>query len=174
MVEIKGKFFTLIGMLMSNKPEHLAKANAYLEQEIGLTHLELDPEDFYDLPVWIRYLQIYQESLGGDAFEVTKAVGKRVYPTIKRTIGMPPHLKTPLDFILFEADGFMDSHSGNDIKPRTFLKKENGLVEVIATPPCNNYPEGLVEGVYLGILEMCEIKNGKVSVIAPDTFRIEW
>ncbi|SFB78355.1 hypothetical protein SAMN05421780_101462 [Flexibacter flexilis DSM 6793] len=174
MVEIQGKFFTLIGMLMSNKPEHLEKANAYLESEIGLTHLELDPEDFYDITVWVRYLEIYQESLGGNKAEVAKSVGKRIYPTVKRTSGFPPHLKTPLDFILFEAEGFKGAHLGDNIKQRTFLKKEEGLVEVVATPPCVGYPEGLIEGVYLGIMELCGIKNGKVSLIGADTFRVEW
>ncbi len=171
MANIKGKFITLSGHLLGGNQEVIAKANNFLENEIGLTHLELDPEEFYDVKLFSEFLEICFNNNGmkENGYVI---LGKRVYPTIKRTTGLPPHLNSTLDFILFEAEGFLANHEGEGVVPRTFLKKENGLVEIVAKAP--GYNSKLYEGVFLGILEMCGETNGKVNIIDVDTFKITW
>jgi hypothetical protein len=167
---VKGKFITLTGMLMSNSEEQLAKANQYLESEIGLTHLELDPEDFYDTSLFNEFMKVYIETsgLGKEGYVV---VGRRVYPTIKRTAGLPPNLTTPLDFVKFEAEGFLANHT-SDVVHRKFLKTEDKNVVVYAPAP--GYDGTLYVGVYLGILDICGITTGKVDLVDKDTYQITW
>jgi hypothetical protein len=168
--QVKGKFITLSTMLMADKPEYLEKVNAYLQEETGLKHLELDPEDFYDTAIFEKAMQIYGEASGeGEQGYVT--IGKRVYPTIKISAGLPDYLETPLDYIQFEFQGFLENHS-DDVEPREILKLMDGDVEGFAPAP--GYSSKLYEGVFLGILEMCEAKNPKVEMTSPDVFKITW
>ncbi len=74
---------------------------------------------------------------------------------------MPPNLKTPLDFIKFEAEGFLANHRGSDVRPRKITKAQDK--DVIIEAPAPGYHSKLFVGVYLGILEMCGIKTGKVD-----------
>jgi len=170
MAEVKGKFITLAGMLMAGQPKYLEKVNQYLQEETGLTHLELNPEDFYDTAIFERAIQVYGEA-SGEGEEGYVTIGKRVYPTIKVTVGLPDYLETPLDFIQFEFQGFLENHS-EDVAPREVLKLMDGDVEVFAPAP--GYNSKLYKGVFLGILEMCGAKNPKVEMIKPDVFKITW
>ncbi|OFX77619.1 MAG: hypothetical protein A2X12_06275 [Bacteroidetes bacterium GWE2_29_8] len=171
MAEIKGKFITLTGILMSNNDNLLQKANEYLEMETGLTHLELDPEEFYDVKIWDHIMKLLKDS-SKDGKEAIIDLGKRVYPTIKRTSGFPEHLKTPLDFVKFEADGFKDCHSGDDVIQRKIIsEKEN---EIIMYAPAPGYDENLYIGVWLGILEMIGITTGNVQQLENHTYKITW
>ena len=83
-----------------------------------------------------------------------------IYPTIAATVGLPDHLRTPLDFLKFEAEGFIADHRGDDVIPRKFLKQEEGHVIVEAISP--DYSCALIEGVYDGILQLCGVKGGQV------------
>jgi len=171
MAEIKGKFITLTGILMSGKPEILGKANAELESEIGLNHLELDPEEFYDTKYWDMFMKIYSQTFT-DPVKAIIDLGKRVYPTIKRTVGLPEHLKTPLDFVKYEAEGFWANHSGEDVIPRKILNESDSHITMYSPAP--GYDETLYIGVWLGILEMCEIFTGQVEKIGESTYKITW
>jgi hypothetical protein len=62
MAEIKGKFITLTVILMQNKPEVQAKADEFLVNETGLSHLELDPEDYYDVKLWDNTMTLYKSA----------------------------------------------------------------------------------------------------------------
>ena len=90
-----------------------------------------------------------------------KLIGQRVYPTIEKTAGLPKNLKTPLDFIKFEAEGFLLNHQGAEVKPRKILVEEDKSVVIEANSP--GYSPVLIEGVFLGILEMSGIKTGRVD-----------
>ena len=87
-------------------------------------------------------------------------LGRNVYPTIKKTSGLPPEIKTVLDLLVFEARGFELNHRGADVKPRKFIMKEDK--HVIIQAPAPGYSQKLYDGVYLGILQMYGINNGKV------------
>jgi hypothetical protein len=77
-----------------------------------------------------------------------------------------------LDFIKFEAEGFLSNHQGKDVIPRKFIKAEEG--EVVVKAPAPGYNEKLYEGVFLGILKMCGVENGKVVNVGDSTFHITW
>lgn len=81
-----------------------------------------------------------------------------VYPTIKRTAGLPPSLKTPLDFLKFEAEGLLANHRGADVRPRKFMKAVDR--EVVVDAPAPDERSKLYEGVFLGILEITGVKTG--------------
>ncbi len=95
------------------------------------------------------------------AWAAIKVIGRNVYPTIQATGGLPNNIHTPLDFIKFEAQGFLQNHRGDDVKPRKFIKAVPGMVVVEAPSP--GYNCQLIDGVFEGILEMCDIRDGKVS-----------
>ncbi len=171
MAEIKGKFITLTGMLMSDKEEILAKANEYLEDETGCTHLELDPEDYYDTSLWDHFMKVYSNSYDNPK-QAMIDLGKRIYPTIKRTSGFPEHLKTPLDFVKYEAEGFLENHNGDDVIPRKISNEQE--TEITMHAPAPGYDESLYIGVWLGILEMVGITTGEVEELGNSTYRIHW
>lgn len=169
MAKVKGKFIKLTGNLMLEKERVLA--NEYLQKETGLTHRQLEDEAWYEVSIFDKFMKICAEnSLSKDFMYIF--IGKKVYPTIKKSVGLPEHLKTPLDFIKFEAEGFLMNHLGNDVVPRKFIKAENKEVIVQAIAP--GYDSKLYEGVFLGILEMCEIQTAKVENLGNHTFKITW
>jgi hypothetical protein len=74
---------------------------------------------------------------------------------------LPEHLKTPLDFIRWETGNFLSDHRGSDLVPRKLIQTDPGHVVVEATSP--GYDCIVMEGVYEGILEICGIKDYKVT-----------
>lgn len=159
MAQVKGKFITLAGTLMSLYSAQRTEADKILFSKTGKHWNELDPEGWYDTRFFHLFMETYAKA-SPTGYRAIITLGKNVYPTIKKTAGLPPHLKTPLDFIKFEAEGFMANHSGADVKPRKFLKAEDR--EVIVQAPAPGYNPVLYEGVFLGILEMCGVTTGKV------------
>ena len=170
MAQIRGKFITLTGMLASSSKESIEKIDYYLVEQTGLTHLELDPEEFYETFIWNEVMNIYAQ-VYPDPKKALIDFGKRVYPTIKRTAGFPAHLKTPKDFILFEAEGFKLNHSA-DVEPRKILEASENSVTMYAPAP--GYDESLYIGVWLGILEMNSIFTGTVENVGKSTYKISW
>jgi hypothetical protein len=171
MADVKGKFITLCGVLMGYQQDALQEANHYLQEKLGKTHLELEPEDWYSTEVFDYFMNTFAKYSEVPAYSYI-VLGKRIYPKIKFTTGLPEHLKTPLDFIKFEAEGFLANHRGDDVIPREFIKAEEG--EVIVKAPAPGYNSKLYEGVFLGILQMCEIQTGKVVQTEKDVFKITW
>lgn len=158
MSEVKGKFIILAGHLMALYSKQLTDADNMLYAKTGKHYKELDPEGWYDTK-WIKlFLDKYAEgSISGDNALIK--FGRRIYPTIK--LQLPPHLKTVLDYLKFESEGFTQAHKGPDVKPRKILKAVNGeFIVQTNVPDWHNLK--LYEGVFLGILEMCGEKNGKV------------
>jgi hypothetical protein len=169
MAQVKGKFIKLVGNLMLEKEKVLA--NEFLQEKLNLSHRELVDEGWYDTLIFDRFMSICVEnSVSKD--NIYLFIGKKVYPTIKKTVGLPEYLSTPLDFIKFEAEGFLMNHQGDDVIPRKFIQVEDKEVIVQAIAP--NYNSKLYEGVFLGILEMCAVQTGKVENLGDDTFKITW
>ena len=178
MAEVKGKFITMTGNLMSSYPRKLEAANAVLLARTGKSWNELDPEGWYDTSLFSLFIEAYAENLPSRD-EAIVTLGKKVYPTIKRTVGLPPYLKTPLDFITYEAEGFLANHRGAGVVPREFVRIAEKHVIVRAKAP--GYSAKLYEGVYLGILMMCGVAQAKVAQTkstergdATDEFDIRW
>lgn len=170
MAEVKGKFIKLGIMLMGCYPSAQNKARDFLKSSIGIDETVLDPEGWYDTKLFDEIMTIYaSSSLTKEKAIIT--LGRLVYPEIKKTAGLPPNLKTPLDFIMFEAEGFLANHRGNDVIPRKFVVAVPG--RVIVEAPAPGYNPVLYEGVFLGILEMCGVYTGKVERNG-DVFTITW
>jgi hypothetical protein len=174
MAQVKGKFITLTGFLMSQKDDKaLSFSDKILFSKTGKHWNELDPEGWYDTSLFNGFMKSYEAS-ASDEKAIIK-VGKHVYPTIKETVGLPPEIKTAFDLIVFEAKGFELNHKGDDVKPRQFVKKQDGFVIVKAPAP--GYTQKLYIGVFLGILEMFGITQGKVTMTKgkPDfEYEIKW
>lgn len=178
MAEVKGKFITMTGSLMAAYPTKLEEANLVLLGRTGKGWNELDPEGWYDTSLFSLFIEAFAESLPSrDDAIVT--LGKKVYPTIKRTAGLPAYLKTPLDFITYEAEGFLANHRGAGVVPRDFARIAER--HVIVRAPAPGYSAKLYEGVYLGILMMCGVSSAKVTQTkstergdATDEFDIRW
>ena len=159
MAQIKGKFIKLTGFLMSLYKDAQQSANSYLQQELGIDFKDIEDEKFYDTKIWSRFMDEYaQVSVTKDKAYVT--LGQKVYPTIKKTTGLPDHLKTPLDYILYEAEGFKLNHRGSDVIQRKILQKQDK--HIIMEAPAPGYDCRLYEGVFLGILQMIGVSSGKV------------
>lgn len=167
MADVKGKFITLAASLMSLYPKSREKADQELFQKTGNHWNELDPEGWYNTKLFNSFMEKYAEgSVTGEKAIVT--LGRNVYPLIKRTAGLPPEIKTPLDLLLYEATGFSLNHRGRDVRPRRFIKKEEG--HVIVRAPAPGYNQKLFDGVYLGILEMFGVRKGKVKMTKGSPF----
>jgi len=162
MAEVKGKFITLATELLKSKPRSRESAVAAVKQLTGKAPLELDPEGWYDTKVFDAVFEAIKEHESPLlAWAAIKVIGQNVYPTIDATVGLPKHLQTPLDFLKFEADGFMANHRGAGVTPRKFIKTEDR--HIIVEAPSPGYNCALIEGVYDGILRMCHINTGEVK-----------
>jgi len=169
MAQVKGKFIKMVGFLMFSK--ELKSANEFLVSSIGKTSTELDDEGWYDTSIFDKFMKTCVE--GSSLKEkIYITIGKKVYPTIKRTVGLPENLKTPLSFILFEAEGFLQNHQGEGVVARKIIKSSDREVIIEAKAP--GYNSKLYEGVWLGILEMCGVTTGKVESKGNDVFAITW
>jgi len=174
MADIKGKFVVLAGSLMKLYPDALKFCDDLLFEKIGKHWNEIDPNAWIDTKIFNGFMVNYAKaSVSGEQALIT--LGKNIYPTIKRTTGIPPEVKTPLDMLVFSAQGFSENHRGSDVKPRKFIKLEDKHVIVQAAAP--GYSQTFVEGVFLGILEMYGIKTGKVIMIKGEPifeYEITW
>jgi hypothetical protein len=160
LAEVKGRFITLTGTLMSPYPRQLDQADTLLISKCGKHWNELDPEGWYDTRSWGVFMDAYAKaSVSGHRALVT--LGRNIYPAIKQAGGLPQALKGPLDLIKYEAQGFLTDHRGDDVKPRNFIKAEDH--DVVVEAPAPGYNSRLYEGVFLGILEMCGMAAGKVE-----------
>ncbi len=164
MAELKGKFIQLSCGLLASKPEIQAQAVEAVRRHTGKSPEELDPEGWYPVKVMGDVFKCVEEGVSNKVlgWAAIKVVGREVYPTIQKTVGLPSNLTTPLDYIKFEAEGWLQNCRGVDVQPRKFIKTDPGHVVVDACPP-PDYNCVLIEGVYEGILEMCGIKNGGCS-----------
>jgi len=170
MPQLRGKFITLVGILASDSDEIVQNIDQYLLQTCLLNHLELDPEEFYDVSVFNGVINIYTQ-MYPDPLEKIIYLGRRLYPTIKRTVGLPPHLNTPKDYVLFETEGFKMIHS-DDVEARKIIEETDRSVTLYAPAP--GYPESIFIGVWLGILEMIGVENGEVEPLGESIYRISW
>ncbi len=164
MAEVKGKFITLACDLIKTKPEARQAAIEAVMRLTGKDPYELDPEGWYDTKVFDAvFTAIEANAPGIMGWASIKVIGQLVYPTIKTTVGLPPHLKTPLDFVKFEAEGFLQNHRGIDVIARRFIKAEDK--DIVVAAPSPGYNCALIDGVYEGILHLCGIGDGSVRQI---------
>ncbi|MCP5500906.1 MAG: hypothetical protein H7A25_13445 [Leptospiraceae bacterium] len=162
MAEVKGKFITLACSILDTDKELKEKALWEVKKYTGLKYTELESEGWYDTKVFQAVFSVIEKKMDLALARATiKRIGLQVYPTIKNTVGLPEHLKKPLDYIKYEAEGFLDNHRGKDIQPRKILHAEDKNVVIIANSP--GYSPVLIEGVFLGILTMCGV-HGRVSM----------
>ncbi len=173
MADVKGKFITLTGNLMFHYKRQLDEANAILVNTISKGWNELEPEGWYSTALFGLFMDKYAE---GSFFgsQAIRMLGEQVYPTIKATSGIPSHIKSIKDFILFEAEGFLLNHRGDDVVARKFLKTEDK--HIIVEAPAPGYNQLLYVGVYQGILKMAGINTGIVKYTNPTTheYDIKW
>ncbi|MFT7036690.1 MAG: hypothetical protein ACJA2S_005227 [Cyclobacteriaceae bacterium] len=169
MLYMRGKFIKLIGFLML--PSEVARVNKYLVSAVGVPSSKLVDEGWYDTQVFSRFMDVCtQDSTMGD--RLYYFVGSRIYPTVKKSGGLPPELVTPLDVIKFEDEVWRVNHKGEGIVPRKYFHVKEGdvLLEVI-TP---GYNTDFMRGAFAGILLMFDIKSGKVEYLGDDKFHITW
>jgi hypothetical protein len=158
MAQVKGKFIGLAGQLMSLYKADLAKADGVLYQKTKKHYDELEPEGWYETSLFDLFMETYAKaSPTGERAIIT--LGRRVYPTIKNSVGLPP-VTDPLEFLKLEAEFFMTEHKGPDVRPRKIITAEKG--RFIVEAPAPGYNCALFEGVFLGILDMLDVQTGKV------------
>lgn len=162
MAKIKGKFIMMACSLLELNPAAKREASQTVKHLTGNAWGRLTPEGWYDASVIDAVFQVAEKQYGNlMGPTVIKVMGRRVYPTIAKTVGFPDSLKTPLDWLKWEGNSFLNDHQGPDVIPRKFLITEPGHVVVEASIP--GYTCLLTEGVFEGILEMCHIKTYNVT-----------
>jgi predicted hydrocarbon binding protein len=83
-----------------------------------------------------------------------------MFPKMKAAGSLPDQLHTPEEFLRFEAEQFLDNYRGDGAMPRKFIKVDPGHIVIEAASP--GYHCSFTEGVYSGILRLCDITNGRV------------
>ncbi len=159
MAEIKGKFITLTASLMSMYKDALNSADQQLFEDTGKHWNELDPEGWYDTRHYRNFISAYAAASPAKENALV-TLGKLVYPTIKKTVGFPKGLNTPIDFLEFESQGYQDSLRGPGIRPRKFVKKQDGHVIIQTKMPEQDCK--ILEGVYMGIMKLAGVTRGKI------------
>jgi hypothetical protein len=159
MAEIRGNLIKLTGSLMGPYPDSQKRADDVLFKELGKHWRELTIDDWVDAKMWDLFMNAYAEgSITGETALIT--LGRNIYPSIKEAGQIPPEIDTPLKMLEFEGEGFKIYHRGPDVKPRTFLRLQEG--DVLVEAPSPGYNCKVIEGVFQGIVEMFDIKTTKV------------
>ena len=147
---------------METKPQAKEAALQGVKKLSGKEYNELDPEGWYSSEVLESIFQSIREHSNPIAANASiKLIGQKIFPTLDQTVGLPKHLKTPLDFLKYDSESFKNDHRGSDVKPRKIIEAKEGRVLIEAMSP--GYDCTLNEGVYLGILKMCNINTGDVT-----------
>ncbi|MDC7124707.1 MAG: hypothetical protein PQJ46_04020 [Spirochaetales bacterium] len=161
MAEIHGKFIILACRLLNTNPKAKEAAFKNVFNLTGKNFYELEPESWYDSKILEAIFQGVRDNCSPIiAKAIIRLIGENVYPKIEATTGLPDNLETPLDFIKFEAKQFLEEHRGSDVVPRKIAEAKEGKVVVFAISP--GYDCILIEGVYLGILNMCGVSKKEV------------
>lgn len=161
MAEVKAKFIILACSSLNTKVTAEEAALKKIKEMTGKDLYLIDPEEWIDAKIFDAVFTAIKENYPAISSNAAiKSIGEQVYPTIKSTTGLPGHLKTPLDFIKYEAEGFLANHRGIDVKPRKIISSTNGRVHIEALSP--GYDCTLTNGVYLGILKLCSVNTGHV------------
>jgi len=143
---------------MSLYKKQQKEADDQLFKKTGKYFKELDPDGFYDVEIFEAFIQKYTKaSYTGEKALLT--LGKRIPPHIKKTQGIPPDIDTALKLILFSAKQFAYDHQG--LSPIKIMRAKEG--EVHLRLPNIGYNCLMIEGVYLGILNIFGIKTGKID-----------
>ncbi len=164
MAEVKGKFITLACDLIKSKPEARQAAIDAVRKLAGKDPYELDPEGWYDTKVFDAvFTAIESNTTGIMGWASIKVIGQARLPDDKGDRRPSSAAEMPLDFVKFEAEGFLQNHRGSDVIPRKFIKTEDKNIVVDAPSP--GYNCTLIEGVFEGILHICGIADGAVRQI---------
>lgn len=167
--DIKGRIILLASSLMD--PSQVARAEAVLTQRTGLSLKDIDPDGWVNTAVFDVFLQEYARSSGRGGAAI-RDIGRQVYPTLKKAGALPEVTKSALEWLLFEGEGFLQNHRGNEVRERSFLLSEPGHVVVEAVAP--GYDAELYAGVYEGILEFAGVREYRVERKPGSIFDITW
>ena len=178
MARVKGKFITLAGSFLDQSPRFREEADKALFGKTGKHWNELDPEGWYATEHLEQFMLAFSRTPDAREKAIVK-FGRLFYPTVKKTTGIPPRVKTPLDYVKFESEGFLSTHKGAGVEPRKIIYAWDRSVLVEATAP--GYSSKLFIGMYLGLLEMCGVHTGSVVQIKSQEngdktseFKITW
>lgn len=164
MTETKGKFITMTCSLLQLNPEARVEVEKFIKNHTGKAWNQLEPEGWYDTTIVKSIFQITEKHYGTlMAKSIIKVVGRRAISIITKTTGFPKNLSTPLDWLKWEGESFQNDHRGSGVLTHRFITTEPGHVVIEATPP--GYDCLLIEGVYEGILNMCDVKTYTVKQI---------
>jgi hypothetical protein len=104
MATSKGKFVKMAYSILELNPEAQKEALQNIKRLTGEEYEQLDPEGWYDTSVIESIFQVAEKHYGTlMAWATIKTMGRRVFPTIKKTVGFPKELRTPLDWIKWEG-----------------------------------------------------------------------
>ena len=160
MAEVRGKLITLAASLMTIYEEELERANQKLQTEVGESWDELEPEGWYDAKFYRLFMDAYKDASPTED-EALVTLGKMIYPKMDKEIGLPEELEDPIDYLVFESEGYSMHLRGPEIKPRQFVKKEPGHV-VVRTKMLEQDCK-ILEGVYMGLMKLSGVHRGKIT-----------
>jgi len=176
-IEIRGRFVTLACALLETKPAARDAAMKFVLDTTGLNFDKLEPAGWYPVALFSGIFDIITRQTSPILAKASlKTIGSKVYPTIKAHGGIPSDINTPSALLAFEAKGFLDSFHGVGVVPRKIIKDTPKEFVVQADMP-SGIPKELMEGVYQGILQMCGVSIGKVSVNESTghcVYRVSW
>ena len=162
MAQIKGKMVNMIINYISSRPDIQELAREGVKSLTGKLPAELEPEGWYDTQVLNSIMETIRANTDRVSADIMiQVAGMEIYYVIKETGEIPSGLNTALDWIKFEAEGFLAHHKGPDVVPRKFIKAEDG--HVIVEAPTPGYDCTLIEGCFMGILRMNKQYDGKVT-----------
>ena len=162
MGQIRGKFVDMVINYISSRPDIQEKAKQGVLNLTGHHPSQLEPDGWYDAKVLNSVFETIRANTDRISADIMiQVAGMEIYYVLKETADLPPGLDTALDWIKFEADGFLANHKGPDVVPRKFIKAENG--HVIVDAPSPGYDCTFIEGCFMGILRMNKQYDGKVT-----------
>jgi predicted hydrocarbon binding protein len=163
MAEVRGKIVSMCYSLLQTKPEAKVAASNAVKQLTGTAPEQLDPERWYDTMLLQAIFKSVEDHVPPlMAWAAIKVMGQRVFPTLKATVGLP-EFASPLDFLKYAAESFRANVRGIDVRPRKILKAVDN--EFVVEAPTPGFSCVLIEGVFDGVLKMCNIHNGTVKQI---------
>ena len=177
---VTGKVISLVCSRVQGAAEIKEAVNEVVRTSTGDAPDALILDGWYDSTIVERILETVRQGKNPLIAQTNvRLIGVGSANAVRFTSRIGGDLTSPIRILEHEAEMFLKNHKGRDVVPRKFITKEEGLVVVEAPSP--GYDCTLLEGVYEGILTICQAEKGSITQIkclkkgdATCVYRIKW
>jgi len=171
MAEIKGKFIALAGILLSDKPELLEKANEQLVKKYGYTHQFIAYEDYYDSQIFSEFLVAYSTSQEQPEDALTY-FGRRAIALLQRSSSFPGSISSVDELLKIQTEILEQNHHYEQLTWPSIVTSSAHSITIFAPAP--EYDSRIFPGMWLELLEKSLKTTINIKELGGNAYRLTW